>query len=53
MNKATDVVQHNVNGAKEIGKRAMSSALSTVTDTVRSGVEKTQDVLLEGLDVTQ
>ncbi len=53
MKETSDVVQYNENGAKEMGKQAMSSALSTVTDTVRSGVAKSQDVLLEGLDVTQ
>ena len=53
MKKTSDVIQDNANGAMDMGRQAVSSALSTVTDTVRSGVAKTQDVLLEGLDVTQ
>ena len=35
MEKTADIVQYNANDAKEIGRQAVNSALSTVTDTVR------------------
>jgi len=53
MKKTSDVSQYNGVDAMEMAKQAAKSTVSTVQNTVQSGLAKAQDVLLTGLGVAQ
>jgi nucleoid DNA-binding protein len=53
MKKTSDVFQYNGVDAKEMAKQAAKSTVSTVQNTVQSGLAKAQDAVLVGLGATQ